>query len=156
MDWLSPDCFKNIVENTPLISVDLVVRNISGEVLLGQRLNRPAKGFWFVPGGRILKNETLADAFLRLTKAELGQAFEITSARYLGLYEHFYTDSVFGVQPDTHYVVNAFELIVTTTLNLPKTQHNQYQWLSESDLLQRDDVHCHTKWYFESNKGYKA
>ncbi|MDO6805290.1 NUDIX domain-containing protein, partial [Wenyingzhuangia sp. 1_MG-2023] len=86
MDWLSPDCFKNIVENTPLISVDFVVRNISGEVLLGQRLNRPAKGFWFVPGGRIIKNETLADAFLRLTKAELGQVFEITSARYLGLY----------------------------------------------------------------------
>lgn len=156
MDWLSPDCFKNIVENTPLISVDFVIRNINGEVLLGQRLNRPAKGFWFVPGGRILKNETLADAFLRLTKAELGQAIEITSARYHGLYEHFYSDSVFGDQPDTHYVVNAFELIIDAVLELPKTQHNKYQWLSEFDLLERDDVHCHSKWYFEPDKGYTA
>tara|TARA_R110002050_G_scaffold242271_6_gene378664 strand:+ start:16424 stop:16894 length:471 start_codon:yes stop_codon:yes gene_type:complete len=156
MDWLSADCFKQIIECTPLVSVDLIVRNSNGEVLLGQRMNQPAKGFWFVPGGRILKNEALSGAFLRLTEAELGQSFEITSARYHGLYEHFYSDSVFGDQPDTHYVVNAFELIIDAVLELPKTQHNKYQWLSEFDLLQCDDVHCHSKWYFELERGYKV
>ncbi len=121
---------------------------------MGQRLNRPAKGLWFVPGGRILKNETLSDAFLRLTEAELGLPFKITEARYYGLYEHFYSDSVFGKRPSTHYIVNAFEFTVDTALDLPLAQHNKFQWLSESDLLQRDDVHCHSKWYFEPDKGY--
>ncbi len=156
MAWLPNSLFSTIIDNTPLVSIDLIVRNQAGNVLLGCRSNQPAKGFWFVPGGRILKNETLSDAFLRLTEAELGQSFEITSARYHGLYEHFYSDSVFGDQPDTHYVVNAFELIIDAVLELPKTQHNKYQWLSEFDLLERDDVHCHTKWYFEPDKGYTA
>jgi colanic acid biosynthesis protein WcaH len=43
--------FKKIVESTPLISIDLVVRNDQGSVLLGKRTNRPAQNFWFVPGG---------------------------------------------------------------------------------------------------------
>ncbi len=35
-----------VIDCTPLISIDLVVRDSSGRVLLGQRLNRPAKVFY--------------------------------------------------------------------------------------------------------------
>ena len=56
----------------PLISIDLLVQNEHGEYLLGLRNNRPAQGYWFVPGGRVLKNETLDGAFKRLTFEELG------------------------------------------------------------------------------------
>ena len=49
--------FLHIVDATPLVSIDLVLRNERDEVLLGQRKNRPAQGIWFVPGGRIRKNE---------------------------------------------------------------------------------------------------
>ncbi len=59
--------FKTIIEHAPLISIDLVVENKQGEVLLGRRNNRPAQGYWFVPGGRILKDELMSDAFKRLT-----------------------------------------------------------------------------------------
>lgn len=48
------------------------MENTQGQVLLGQRLNRPAQGYWFVPGGRIHKDETMTQAFARLTKEELG------------------------------------------------------------------------------------
>jgi colanic acid biosynthesis protein WcaH len=44
------------------VSVDLVLVRDGREVLLGLRTNRPAQGSWFVPGGRILKNEKRADA----------------------------------------------------------------------------------------------
>ena len=82
--WLSRDTFRTIVDTAPLISIDLLVRDSAGRILVGKRVNRPAKGFWFVPGGRILKNETIAEAFLRLTEAELAQKIDISSARYLG------------------------------------------------------------------------
>ncbi len=34
-------------------------------------------------------------AFSRLTEAELGLRLDINKAQYLGLYEHFYDDSIF-------------------------------------------------------------
>jgi colanic acid biosynthesis protein WcaH len=87
---LDKDTFKTFIDTTPLVSFDLLVRNAQGQILVGKRVNRLAQGFWFVPGGRILKNERLAEAFFRLTEAELGIQLDIKNARYLGLYEHFY------------------------------------------------------------------
>jgi colanic acid biosynthesis protein WcaH len=72
MAYLEPQLFAALVEHTPLISIDLVIENSQGEILLGERTNRPAQGMWFVPGGRILKDELMQDAFLRLTQDELG------------------------------------------------------------------------------------
>ena len=61
-----PDAlFSSIIEHAPLISMDLVVRDMAGNVLLGKRLNRPAQGYWFVPGGRIRKGEHFDAAFSR-------------------------------------------------------------------------------------------
>lgn len=61
--------FLEIVRLTPLVSIDLIVLDQAGDVLLGRRVNRPAQGMWFVPGGRIRKDETLADAFKRDRKS---------------------------------------------------------------------------------------
>jgi colanic acid biosynthesis protein WcaH len=156
--------FKTVIDSTPLISIDLVVRDSSGRVLLGRRLNRPAQGFWFVPGGRILKAESMTAAFRRLTLIELGVEVDITDARYLGLYEHFYDDSIYtgesnGVAINTHYVVNGFEVVLTSAKNLtantlPAEQHGAYQWFSEEALMTSDEVHVHSKWYFDKDKGF--
>ncbi len=63
---LSDKEFMNLIKNAPLVSIDLIVKNKKDEVLLGLRKNAPAKGTWFVPGGRIGKNETLQEAFKRI------------------------------------------------------------------------------------------
>lgn len=55
--------FLQTVDATPLVAIDLIVPNQNGGYLLGHRVNKPAQGFWFVPGGRIRKNERLDDAF---------------------------------------------------------------------------------------------
>ncbi|WP_299200240.1 GDP-mannose mannosyl hydrolase [uncultured Amphritea sp.] len=155
--FLSSDDFRLIVDSTPLISIDLVVKDSDGKVLLGKRLNKPAKGYWFVPGGQVLKNETLVNAFMRLTEAEIGVKTPIQNARYLGLYEHFYDDSAMGDDVSTHYVVNAFVIELNESVaGLPVEQHSDYQWLSETELLAAADVHIHSKWYFMNEKGYSV
>lgn len=143
--------FSQVIESTPLVSVDLVVENESGQVLLGERLNRPAKGFWFVPGGRILKNENLEKAFVRLTREELGQEFELCNAILLGPYTHIYDDNIFGNDFTTHYVAIAYKLsVIHSELNLPMgVQHSRYGWYDKNELLINDKVHIHTKWYFQ-------
>lgn len=153
--WLSAEAFRTVIAATPLVSIDLVVQSVQGDVLLGQRLNRPAQGFWFVPGGRILKNESLDAAFRRLTQSELGQVFERSAARLLDVYEHFYTDSVFGaseVAPDTHYVVLGYQLTLPdgATLSPPDTQHGQYRWWRTTELQSSVEVHDNTRAYLQA------
>ncbi|NOH29036.1 GDP-mannose mannosyl hydrolase [Vibrio mediterranei] len=147
---LDTDLFKQVVAYSPLVSIDLIVRNQQGQVLLGLRLNRPAIGYWFVPGGRICKDETMASAFTRLVKEELGIERELTQATCLGPYEHFYTDNFSGTDFTTHYVVLGYRLEAEIALtDLPKEQHSHYRWFDVDELLQADDVHDNTKLYFQ-------
>ena len=151
--WLDLPTFNTVVASTPLVAIDLVVRNSRGEAFLGLRVNRPAYGFWFVPGGRIQKNETLDSAFRRISRDELGTPFERANARLLGVFEHFYDDSVFantGFGPDTHYVVLSYclELAEDLTLQPPTEQHQQYRWWSQDELRISPRVHENTRAYF--------
>ena len=148
--FLDKEIFSTVIESTPLVSIDLVIKNKRGEALLGQRLNRPAKNYWFVPGGRILKNEPLADAFKRLTLEELGQEFSLEQASLLAPFDHFYEDNVFGDDFSTHYVAIAYVLTLECALDkLPmNVQHDNYQWFNIDELMKLDEVHQHTKNYF--------
>jgi len=150
--WLTDETFRTVVASTPLVSIDLVVQNAEGAILLGQRLNRPAQGFWFVPGGRIQKNETLDAAFRRLTLGELGHTFERCQARLLDVYEHFYADSVFGEagdNPDTHYVVLGYHLVLPASVALapPAEQHDRYRWWSIAETQASTEVHANSRAY---------
>ncbi|WP_454442538.1 GDP-mannose mannosyl hydrolase [Vibrio bathopelagicus] len=145
------DIFKTIIESTPLISIDLIVRNNEGKVLLGKRLNRPAQGYWFVPGGRILKDEPFVTAFNRLIKTELG--LDCAESKFKGIYQHFYDDNFSEDDFTTHYIVLAYEISMDgKLLGLPLEQHSSYQWFSEDELLNNQQTHIHTKWYFQDNK----
>ncbi|MFT6919595.1 MAG: colanic acid biosynthesis protein WcaH [Cognaticolwellia sp.] len=147
--FLDNNTFETVIDSTPLISIDLVVKNPQGQFLFGFRTNRPAQDYWFVPGGRIQKNESMKNAFTRLCLHELGLIFSIEQATFLGLYEHFYDDSVFGDHVSTHYVVLGYQITVDDSqLSLTTEQHSQYQWFDIDVLLTQDNVHQHSKWYF--------
>lgn len=147
--YLDTKDFLAVVRDTPLVSIDLIVENEEGQVLLGLRTNQPAQGYWFVPGGRIQKDESLDDAFLRLTEVELGVKVARKNAVLLGVYEHFYDDNFAKVEGvGTHYVVIAYKIAAKSqTLLLPQEQHSSYVWMSEIDLANNQQVHPNTKAY---------
>lgn len=150
--WLSDETFKSVIQHTPLISIDLIVRNEQGEVLLGKRVNAPAKGYWFVPGGRVRKNETLDDAFVRLVREELGIESGMTraDAKFLGVFEHFYDDCVFGDEASTHYLVLAYNInnMRDNFILNASNQHSRYTW--ESNYFDKNNIHKYSCKYFES------
>ncbi|WP_297711850.1 GDP-mannose mannosyl hydrolase [uncultured Citrobacter sp.] len=147
--FLRQEEFATVVRCAPLISIDLLVENARGEYLLGQRLNRPAQGLWFVPGGRVQKDERLEDAFERLTLAELGLRLPLSSAEFYGVWQHFYDDNFSGTDFTTHYVVLGFRLKVSEAdLRLPDSQHDDYRWLTPKALLASDNVHDNSRAYF--------
>lgn len=153
--FLEKKLFSSIVENTPLISIDLIIKNSEGKVLLGQRVNKPAKNSWFVPGGRIYKDEKIEEAFQRITKDEIGKAFDISTAKFLGVYQHFYDDNVFNDNFSTHYIVLGFELIIKEELSLGTIQHEKYIWFTKDELLDNPEVYSYVKDYFKKQKGIK-
>ena len=148
--FLSLADLSTVVRLAPLVAIDLIIRNGDGEVLLGLRNNEPAKGFYFVPGGMILKNERLGEAFARLVKNETNLSAALEDARLLGAYQHFYANNRFGEAGyGTHYVVLGYELKLADTAGLKSdAQHSELRWWSESELLLSERVHENTKAYF--------
>jgi len=139
--------FLSVVEHTPLVAIDLVVC-CEQRVLMGERQNQPAAGYWFVPGGRIFKDETLAQAFQRISSVELGTACAIDDARLMGTFTHHY-DNNFAEVPGigTHYVVLAYQLNIELQLSaLPTQQHLAYRWLAADNQYK---VHPNSQTYFD-------
>lgn len=147
---ISKDDFLAVVSRTPLISIDLILRSQGDNILLGRRNNRPAKDFWFVPGGRILKDERLADALVRVVRRELGTAVPLAGWRSVGIYEHLYPDNFAGVEGiSTHYVVLPHQLDLDSEVALESDdQHEALRWFSVDELMVHDEVHPYTKAYF--------
>ena len=149
---LGADIFKIIVASTPLVSIDLIVCNSKNQALLGLRNNRPAKGFWFVPGGRIRKDETFEMAFQRLMAEEFGIYHKINDALFIGHYQHLYEDNFGEENFSTHYVVLGYLLNKDLDLKmLPLKQHSNYCWWDINQLLSSNEVHDNTKAYFLSS-----
>jgi len=152
--WLEPAQFLEVVRVVPLVAIDLVVRDPAGRVLLGLRKNAPARGYWYAPGGRIRKGETLDAAFRRITQQELGVTVERQQARFLGVHEHFHPDN-FADAPgiSTHYIVLVYEVVLNPPpAAFPPEQHSTYRWWPVSELLTHPQVHPYTKAYFRKNQ----
>ena len=145
--FLSKEVFSIVVENTPLVSIDLLVENENKQILLGKRVNEPACNFWFVPGGRIFKNENLDVAFTRTVYEELGLEMQRSDTVFDQVYEHFYENNIFNDAFSTHYIVLAHK-IKLDILPILNTQHSQYRWFKVEELLDNESVHNYTKDYF--------
>lgn len=145
---LDKDDFLNVVSLAPLVAIDLVISAADGSILMGKRVNEPAEGYWFVPGGRIFKGETLEQAFRRITAAELGLAIRIEQGQLLGAFTHLYDTNFARVSGiGTHYVVLAYRLPLNVDPDdLPVQQHAGYRLFSQNDDL--GDVHPNSRAYF--------
>ncbi len=147
---ISDQQFLKIIDATPLVSIDLILENPQGKILLGKRNNRPAQNYWFVPGGRIRKNEKLADAIKRISSAELGTEITLNNSQLLGAFDHIYDDNFSGSSGiNTHYVVLAYKVSMKDDFKImADDQHSEKRWWHIKDLLDAPDVHQNTKAYF--------
>ena len=149
--WIPRPAFRTLIRWAPIVSIDLIILNRASEVLLGYRANRPARGTWFVPGGRVFKGETLAEALARIARQETGIAVRPGAAAFAGVYEHRYPDSAFGPSRrlPTHYVVLAFVVRAGRAPGIrADSQHRRLAWFGRRRLLRLGSVHPNTKAYF--------
>lgn len=158
---LEPKMFRTAVQALPLVSVDWVLTNPAGELLLGQRLNAPAQASWFTPGGRVRKGEALATAQQRLAMEELGLPADLARAlvqraALMGAWDHFYPDAAFSPLVSTHYVNLPYSAHLSATdvqaMRLPVgEQHGHWQWLAPALALAQAHPHVqpYARWLMQ-------
>jgi colanic acid biosynthesis protein WcaH len=147
---LSESEFARLIRVAPLVAIDAILRDSDNKVLLMLRNDEPARNCYFVPDGRILKDETISVAFERIVKSETGCDASFDSARLIGAYDHFYSTNRFQQEGyGTHYVVLAYEVALNGGARIELDAHQAaYEWLDETELKNRPDVHPHVKAYF--------
>ena len=139
--YLNKEAFKNIVKSSPIVAIDLCILNEFNEILLGKRINPPAKNFFFVPGGRILKNETLFIATQRILNNELNYDIkedDFNKLSLLGIFEHFYDENFCDNKLfSTHYIVLTYLLslkyLITVKDENFEDQHEEYIWYKKNE-----------------------
>ena len=138
---LDANIFADVLNHTPLVSIDLcVVRE--DELLMCMRDNEPARGFLFTPGGRIFKGEGWSEALIRIAITEIGLQVLDFNPILMGIWDHFYENSIFGDDVTTHYV-NLPHLVEINSSFSPQldSQHVSYCWINLADAQKNDLIH---------------
>ena len=157
---LSEEIWRTCVDSMPIFGIDMIIFSQKCGVLMGHRINNPAKGKLFVPGGRVYKNERIIDAFNRILLSETGLTFPFNKSTSMGLYEHFYNVTSWSTSEcSTHYIIDA-RLIeiepenIKTKINLNE-QHSNFKWISLEDM-KSNTIHSYSKMYLNKIKDLKG
>lgn len=127
-DGLPEDLFLFISRITPLINVDLLIKNKSYQTLLTWRDDEYYASGWHIPGGIIRYKETIADRIHAVSKNELGAEI-IFNEKPLAVKEGFHTSSNRG-----HFISFLYQCTLITQPNIERQyngnspQKNQWMW----------------------------
>jgi len=97
---ISEELYKQMLLNLPILCVDLIIQNSKGEYLLVKRDNHPIKGYYWVSGGRMLKNVGVEENARKKCLQELG--IDITDWRVVGIYDDQYDTNAFNLDTKIH------------------------------------------------------
>lgn len=135
-NFIPSESYKFILENMAIVCVDVAIYNHKHELLLIKRRNEPARGQFWLPGGRIYKGEVRRNAAIRKVHQECGIVVDF-------LVELFTSETIFEDGPDgipVHSVNTVyFTMIKDTDIKLD-SQASEFAWLSPADWL-LGDIH---------------
>jgi len=117
--WIEDETYRIILEKMPIPTVDGIVLH-EGQYLLLKRNNVPAKGQWWLPGGRVRKGESLEQAVKR-------EVFEETGLKCGVLSQVGVTNMIF---PECH-TISIYFLMESEGRDVKMNdEHSEYRWVS--------------------------
>jgi len=129
--FIPPNEYRIILENVPLVCVNVIIPK-DNAVLVVYRLEESAKGEWWIPGGRVYKNEKLGDTAVRIARQEVG--LDVTVKKLVGIYDEMFDK---GALPDlkngVHYASVIFlceALDDDQEIKLDETS-SDYRWIDK-------------------------
>ena len=132
---IKEDLYKDIIHALPILCVDLLIKNSDGKYLLHLRDNEPLKNEWWVPGGRVYKEEKIYCAASRKCKEELGLV--ITNWKVVGIYEDTYDRNSFN----TPTIFHGVSIVLTASKDVDENEiildEQSSKWAYRKKLPQR-------------------
>jgi len=111
-----------------VLTVDALITDAKGRILLMERGTRPFKGTWVLPGGMVDPGETVEQACIREVKEELG--LNVRLERLIGIY------STPGRDPRGAFVSIAFHASITSGEIVPTEEAPAHRWLEPGESLE--------------------
>jgi len=129
------DLYDQILRVMPIPSVDLIVVDDAGRVLLAKRTNEPGKGYWWFPGGRVHFLETRLEASRRKLKEECG--LEAEQIVEIGTYDVIVERS--DHTEKLHGITTLFYAMVGMQVNyILDSQNSEADWRLPHEWLRLD------------------
>lgn len=118
--WL----FNRIINYTPLVSIDLIIKNSIGEYLLNLRGRHPAYHKWFFFGGSIKKPEKPRDAFIRICNREFFKRIKVDfkDAKLTKLAVHQYKENRSSYVNKIENGIQYFVLCYEYEIDIPESE----------------------------------
>ena len=134
--FIKDSLYKQILQNTTIITVDIVLLNKDKtQVLLFKRNNKPLKGEYYLPGGRIHKNEKLIDAAIRKSQEEFNLDLTENELQFGGFTEEFYDETIYE-NTNLHDINFYYYYVLEDSSKKLKLdpQHTNYKWFDIKEL----------------------
>lgn len=128
--FIRPELYNIVLKSLPVPCVDLLVINAANEILLVKRKNAPAKGKWWLPGGRIFFAERRIDTAKRKLKEECG----LEADDYKEITDFEFIFNAAGEQM-LHSITTLYEVKVTEQNVIIDDQSLEYSWKSPDEWL---------------------
>lgn len=122
-EYMNKRQWKKILETSPIVCVELVFKN-NGKYLFIKRKQKPDKGLYAIPGGTILRGETILEALKRKAQEEVG--ISIKEYKFRGIEMFYGNESEVGTD---YYAVSLIYEIPTKCY----TDKAEDKWLKVPD-----------------------
>lgn len=122
--------YHQIITHAPVACVDIAITH-NNCVLLVKRLDEPAKGQWWFPGGRVYKGEMMRDTANRKALEEVGLECEVGPLIYTA--ETVFEDGPNGIPVHS---INSCFLLKPLGIKVIKldNHHSAWSWFSVGNL----------------------
>jgi len=124
------DIYDNFLKYMPIVCVDVcIVKN--DKIFLAKRNNQPCKGQWYIPGGRVLKNEELINAAYRKALEETNLECHIYPS-ILNVETAIYNTGINNIP--THNVNICFKASINKNEKIKlNSENSEYMWVSKEE-----------------------
>ena len=124
--FIPNELYYQILDSLPIACVDIAIVS-DGAVLMVKRKDAPARGQWWVPGGRVLKGEMMKETALRKAKEEVG--IECHVGPIIHTAETIFPDGPQGIP--VHSINSCFFLYPVSPNFKTRldTHHNKFKWV---------------------------
>ncbi len=128
--WVPEALYREFISRLPIACVDVAIVH-RGSVLLVKRRDHPARGQWWVPGGRVRKGEKLRETAARKAREETGLECHVGPIVHTA--ETIFPDGPGGIP--VHSINACFFLYPTRSVARPRLDrhHASAKWVRTID-----------------------